>query len=162
MIDFAWKVFNFLVLAGLVVWLVRKYDLFERVFGNYRRQIKAELRAAERHLTEARRLKDQTRAALTEAKTRAAEILEQAQAQAEREKAELLAAARAEVERLLAQARLAAEAELEHQLEQLRRETVEAMLARARERTAETITRRDHQRLVTAFLDELTEESLKI
>ncbi len=159
--DFVWKVVNFLVLAGIAVWLVRKYDLFERVFGNYRREIRAELDAAARHREEAERIKAETETALQEADRRAEEMRAQAAERAEREKEALLELAREEAERIKAQARLTAQSERQRQLRALQNDVVEQTLARARELVTGAITKQDHGRLLDAFLDELDEESVR-
>jgi len=160
--DFFWKVVHFLVLAGIAVWLVRKYDLFERVFGNYRRELKAELDAAARHHEEAERIKAETESALQEADRRAEEMLEQAKARAEREKEELVQVARQEAERIKEQARLTARSERERQVRALQNDVVERALARARELVTGAITKQDHGRLVDAFLEELDEGSVRL
>gem|GEM_PF-3749271 len=157
-----WKLVNFIVLAELIVYLVRKYDVFEKVFGGYRHKIQAEIDTAERLQQEAVQIKSDIERATKEAKTLSLELLEKAKAQAEREKDDLLDAAAAEAERIRKQARQKADYEQDRQLTNLQRDVIEQALEKAREKALADITKKVNDRLVDEFLKDLTEESVRL
>ena len=161
MLMFAYKIVNFLILAGILVWLIRKYDVIENVFGGYQRKIKDEIDSANRLQNEATRIKREIEQSATQAEQRSVELLEQAKAQAEREKQALIRGAEAEAERLLEQARRTASFEQNRQLLALQSDIVERALVRARALLQEQVKKKDHQRLMDEFLECLTEESLR-
>ncbi len=158
---FTWKVVNFVVLAGIVVYLVRRFDVIDKVFGGYGRRIQGELESARKLQQEAEQIKAELERSTREAKAQAAEIVEKAKAQAQREKDAVVVTAQADAERLLAQARETASHEVARQTEALQLVVLGEALERARERLAKQVTKKDHEQLVNDFLDRLTEESLR-
>lgn len=158
---FTWKVVNFVVLAAIVVFLVRKFDVFDKVFGGYRRRIQGELEAASRLQQEAEQIKAELEHSIQQAQAQSAQIVEKAKAQSQREKDALVAAAEKETDRLLAQARETASHEIDRQRETIERNVLEQALERARQRLAKQITKKDNEQLVNDFLDRLSEESLR-
>jgi len=159
---FFWKLVNFIVLAGLIVYLVRKYDVFEKVFGGYRNKIKAEIDAPHQLPQEAVQIKADIKKATREAEVLSTELLEKARVQAEREKAEVLEAAQAEVKRIHEQAQLTADYQRSLQLAELQQDVIEQALAKAREKAQADITKKENDRLVNDFLKGLTTESVKL
>lgn len=159
---FFWKLVNFLVLAGLIVYLVRKYDVFEKVFGGYRNKIQAEIDSANRLHQEAAQIKAEVEKTARESKALANELLEKAKAQAEQEKADWLKAAAEEVERIREQARQKADYQRNQQLAKLQQEIIAQALDKARKTVQASITKRENDRLIREFLDDLTPESVRL
>lgn len=159
---FLLKLLNFLILAAIVVHLVRKYNVLDKVFGAYQRKIQGELEQAQRLRDEAAQIKRQTEQAVLDTERQSALLLQQAKAQAQREKDDLIEGAKTEAKRLLEQAHLGADFELRHQLQAVQRDVVERSVERARGILQKTLDQKDNQRFVDAFLRDLSEETLGV
>lgn len=157
---FLLKLVNFLILAGIVVYMVRKYNVMDKVFGAYQRKVQGEIEQARRLRDEAEEIKRQTEQAVIDTERQSALLLQQAQGQAQREKEDIISVAKAEAQRLLDQAQLGADFELQRQLHGVQLDVMERSVERARGILHETLDQVDNQRLVDAFLGDLNEESL--
>jgi F-type H+-transporting ATPase subunit b len=154
-----WRWVNFLALAALVVWLVRKIDV-GAMLQKRREQIKAELEEAHRLEQEASALKAQAEQELANAGTKAQEILHDARKMGERVQAELRQMAEAEATRIHEQAHLEAELEYQKILKELKREASEEAIRRASEVIKQELTPADQELLVRDFLRSLDKEAL--
>lgn len=159
---FLLKLINFLILAAIVVHLVRKYNVLDKVFGAYQRKIRGELEQAQRLREEAAQIKRQTEQAVLDTERQSALLLQQAQTQAQQEKEDIIEGAKVEAKRLLEQAHLGADFELRHQLQAVQRDVVERSVERARGILQKTMDQKDNVRLVDAFLRDLSEENLEV
>ncbi len=160
--DFFWRVVNAVILFGLVVYFVRKYDVINKVFGGYQEKIQREIDNAKNVEEDAARIKREIDQMSEQAEVRSQEIVEKAKEQAQREKEALIEDAKSSAERILTQARQTADYEQERQSKLLQNEIVERTLEKAREEVAAKITKKENDRLVNEFLDSLNEESVKL
>ncbi|MBI1743709.1 F0F1 ATP synthase subunit B [Candidatus Acetothermia bacterium] len=154
-----WRWINFLVLAGLIVWLVRKIDV-GAMLQKRREHIKAELDQAQKLEQEAAVLKAQAEHELTNAGAKAQEILQDARKMGERVQAEIREMAEAEAKRIHEQAKLEAELEYQNILKELKREALEEAMQRAAEAIKQELTPSDQERLVRDFLNGLDKKVL--
>jgi len=162
LLNFLYKIINFVILAWIIVWLVRKYDVLEKVFGGYQRSIKQEIERARQMQTEAEQITREIKQASIDAERRAAETVERAKGQAKREKTVMINSAQAEAKRLLDQARQSAQSEQARQLATLQQELIERSVQHAEQLLMEQLTVQDHERLVEQFLEDLSEEYLRV
>ena len=154
-----WRWINFLVLATLVIWLVRKVDV-GAILQKRRDQIKAELEHAHKLEQEASALKVHAEHELASAGAKAQEILQDARNMGERVQAEIREMAEAEAKRIHEQAKLEAELEYQNILKELKREALEEAMQRAAEAIKQEITPSDQERLVRDFLNGLDKKVL--
>lgn len=159
---FLLKLANFLILAAIVVHLVRKYHVLDKVFGAYQRKIQSEIEQAQRLREEAAQIKRQTERAVLDTERQSALLLQQAQTQAQRERDDIIEGAKTEAKRLLEEAHLGADFELHRQLQVVQRDAVERSVERARGILKKTMDQKDNVRLVDAFLRDLSEETLGV
>jgi len=159
---FFWKVVNFVILAGIIVYLVRRFNVIDNVFGGYQRRIQQEIAAAAELKRESEQIQAEVDRAAKEAESRSAEILEKSKAQAEQEKAAIIETARGEAERMIEQARAVAAQQRDRQLEALQAGVVAQTLALAQEKVRDTITPKDHERLIEVFLGSLKNEGVRL
>jgi len=162
LLNFLYKIINFVILAWIIVWLVRKNDVLEKVFGGYQRGIKQEIERAEQMQSEAARIKDDIEQAANEAKRRAEDMVKNAKAQAEREKTSLLASAQAEAKRLSDAAQHNAQLEQARQLTALKQAVIERSVQHAEQLLLDELTAKDNRHLVERFLEELDEQHLRV
>lgn len=146
-----WTVVIFLVL----LWLLKRYA-FPPILGYAQareERIQEILDRAARDREEAGRLMEEQRAALTEARQAAEEIVADGKRAGERVRQEVMDRAREEQEELLERARREIEREREQALEAIRREAVELSIAAAGKLVERRLDQEEDRRLVKDFIE---------
>jgi len=151
---------------GLMIWTVVLFGitlfiLWKYVFGpvsqaleKRRADIAASIAEAEQSRDEAKRLLDEYRERLAEARKESDELRERARRDAERQGQEMLREAEQRRSQLLADTDAQVEAETRRALQELRDEVVDLALLAAEKVTRRTMTEADHRRLIEEALKE--------
>jgi F-type H+-transporting ATPase subunit b len=154
--DFGWRVLNFAVLVGILVWALKKANV-KGSLTDRQAQIEKDLKdaktareAAEAKLAEYSGKLDQASKEIDE--LHAAIIRE-----GEQEKARIIAEARSAAEKIVAQAALSAEQETLKARNELRAEAARLAVEIASGKLAGAIQKNDHDRFVGEYLDKVVQ-----
>ncbi len=154
--DLVWRIINFLILAGFLVYLLKKP--IKNFLTQRQQSIKESLDRAKEARQEAKRRAEEVEQKLAKASGEIEEITKMLAEQGDAEKKKILENARQEAARIKQQARFMADQEIKKAQVLLRKEAVELAAKTAEALLKEKITERDHKRLI----DEYVEKVVKI
>lgn len=149
------RIINFLVLAGLVVFLLRKP--LASYLDAKTEQIRQELADAHQKREQAQREREQAEAKLSNLEQEIAAVKERARAEADAERVRILEAAEEEASRLTETARKEISAELELARRNLLARATELSVELARKKIADQMNDRDRKALVERSIEKLKE-----
>lgn len=155
--DFAWRSFNFLVLAGLLYWLLAaKIKTF---FAGRQEEVKADMAELARAKEEAEKKYAEYNSKLTEAaeELRSLEKMIQDQGQAEKER--IISAAQRTAEKMIEDAHRRMEQETKMARHNLQAEAVRLSLQMAQEILRKNITVADHGAMVGDYIDKVVSKN---
>jgi len=154
--DFGWRVLNFAVLAGIIVWALKKADV--------KGSLAARQADIEKSLKDAETARDAAEAKLREYSTRldqASKEIDELHAaivrEGEQEKSRIIAEATSAAEKIVAQAALSAEQETVKARNELRAEAARLAVEIATGKLAGAIQKNDHDRFVGEYLDKVVQ-----
>ncbi len=154
--DFGWRVLNFAVLAGILVWALKK--------ANVKASLADRQAQIEKSLKEAQQAKEAAEAKLREYSSKldqAAKEIDEIHAaiirEGEQEKERIIAEARKAAEKIAAQAALSAEQETVKARAELRAEAGRLAVELAAGKLAGAIQKGDHDRFVGEYLDKVVQ-----
>src|SRR6185369_2187589 len=154
--DFGWRVLNFAVLVGIIVWALKKADVKGSLTA---RQVDIE-----KSLKDAEAARDAAEAKLREYSVKldqAAKEIDELHAaiirEGEQEKARIVAEAHSAAEKIVAQAALSAEQETIKARNELRVEAARLAVELATGKLTGAIQKNDHDRFVGEYLDKVVQ-----
>jgi F-type H+-transporting ATPase subunit b len=154
--DFGWRVLNFAVLVGIIVWALKKADV--------RGSLAARQADIEKSLKDAEAARDAAEAKLREYSIKldqAAKEIDELHAaivrEGEQEKARIVAEAHSAAEKIVAQAALSAEQETIKARNELRVEAARLAVELATGKLTGAIQKNDHDRFVGEYLDKVVQ-----
>ncbi|HIJ81417.1 MAG TPA: ATP synthase F0 subunit B [Desulfuromonadales bacterium] len=154
--DFGWRVLNFAVLVGILVWALKKADV--------KGSLAARQADIEKSLKDAECARDAAEAKLKEYSARldqASKEIDELHAaiirEGEQEKARIIAEANSAAEKIVAQAALSAEQETVKARNELRAEAARLAVEIATGKLTGTIQKNDHDRFVGEYLDKVVQ-----
>lgn len=162
--DAATEITPFTINPGLIIWTLVVFGILMGILYKFgwpallktveerEARIARQLADAERANAEAARLLEQHKAALTQARAEAQELIASAKNVAQKEREQLLARTREEQEQLLERARRDIDAEKEKAILALRREAVELSIAAATKLVGSNLDNDANRRLVLDYL----------
>lgn len=149
--DFGWRVVNFAVLAGILIWAIKK--------ANVKGSLADRQEQIEKNLAEARIARESAEAKLKEYSEKLAKASQEVDElrlammkEAEVEKARLIAEARLAAEKVVAQAAQAADQEVLKARTELRVEAARLAVELAGNKLAGAVQKADHDRFVQDYL----------
>jgi F-type H+-transporting ATPase subunit b len=151
--DLIYRVFNLLVLLGVLVYFARKP--IRGFFSDRRNQIRDSLDSAIELCRRAETRYSKWQRKLADLEAELASIRETARERAEREREQILSDARAAAERIKHDARSAVDQEVRRAKAQLREEASELAVELAAEILREQVTTQDRERLFDEFLERI-------
>jgi F-type H+-transporting ATPase subunit b len=151
--DLVWRIINFLILAGFLVYLLR--IPFKNFLNQRQQSIKESLEKAEEARQEAGKRAGEIDQKLAKASKEIEEIVKMLADQGDIEKKKILENARQEAERLKQQARFMADQEVKKARVMLRKEAVDLAANMAEALLKEKITDSDHKRLVEEYVEKV-------
>jgi len=153
--DFWYRVLNFVLMAGILVFVARKP--IREFFAKRTQTIATTLTELEAKKKEAEKTYQGYKQRLAELDKETARILDEYRAQGEAEKAKIIAAAEKSAAEIRAQADRAIQQEIAGATLALKREVAELSVAAAEKVLKERIGKEDHQRLVKDFTTKVVE-----
>ena len=154
--DFGWRVLNFAVLAGIIVWALKKADV--------KGSLAARQADIEKSLKDAETARDAAEAKLREYSVRldqASKEIDELHAaivrEGEQEKSRIIAEANSAAEKIVAQAAQSAEQETVKARNELRAEAARLAVEIATGKLAGAIQKNDHDRFVGEYLDKVVQ-----
>jgi F-type H+-transporting ATPase subunit b len=154
--DFGWRVLNFAVLVGIVVWALKKADL--------KGSLAARQADIEKNLKDAEEARDAAEAKLREYSVKldqAAKEIDELHAaivrEGEQEKARIIAEAQSAAQKIVTQAALSAEQETVKARNELRAEAARLAVELATGKLTGAIQKNDHDRFVGEYLDKVVQ-----
>lgn len=154
--DFGWRVLNFAVLAGIIVWALKKADV--------KGSLAARQADIEKSLKDAESARDAAEAKLREYSVKldqAAKEIDELHAaiirEGEQEKSRIIAEANSAAEKIVAQAALSAEQETVKARNELRAEAARLAVELATGKLTGSIQKNDHDRFVGEYLDKVVQ-----
>ena len=154
--DFGWRVLNFAVLVGIIVWALKKADV--------KGSLAARQAGIEKSLKDAEADRDAAEAKLREYSVRldqASKEIDELHAaivrEGEQEKCRIIAEANSAAEKIVAQAALSAEQETVKARNELRAEAARLAVEIATGKLAGAIQKNDHDRFVGEYLDKVVQ-----
>jgi F-type H+-transporting ATPase subunit b len=154
--DFGWRVLNFAVLVGIIVWALKKADV--------KGSLAARQADIEKSLKDAESARDAAEAKLREYGVKldqAAKEIDELHAaiirEGEQEKARIIAEANTAAEKIVAQAALSAEQETVKARNELRAEAARLAVELATGKLTGAIQKNDHDRFVGEYLDKVVQ-----
>jgi len=151
--DFAWRVFNFSILVGLLYWLLA--GRIKGFFSRRRSEIKKALEEAERVKREAEQKFREYEDKLVKATAEISGIVEMIKSQGEIERDKILADARIAAEKMKEDTKTRMDQELSQARRELREEAVSLSVQMAEEILKKTITSIDHENMVKDYLNKV-------
>ena len=154
--DFGWRVLNFAVLAGIIIWALKKADV--------KGSLAARQADIEKSLKDAESARDAAEAKLREYSVKldqASKEIDELHAaiirEGEQEKARIVAEANVAAEKIVAQAALSAEQETVKARNELRAEAARLAVELATGKLTGAIQKNDHDRFVGEYLDKVVQ-----
>lgn len=154
--DFGWRVLNFAVLVGIIVWALKK--------ANVRGSLAARQAEIEKSLKDAESARDAAEAKLSEYSVKldqASKEIDELHAaiirEGEQEKARIVAEANRAAEKIVAQAAMSAEQETVKARNELRAEAARLAVELATGKLTGAIQKNDHDRFVGEYLDKVVQ-----
>jgi F-type H+-transporting ATPase subunit b len=152
--DFGWRVFNFVVLAGIIGWALGKANV-KGALADRSSRIEKSLKDAREATAAAEAKLEEYGAKLEQAAREIDQIYAAIIAEAEQEKQKIIAEARLAAAKIAAQAALSAEQETQKARADLRAEAGRLAVELAEVRLIGAVTRADHDRFVGQYLDKV-------
>jgi len=156
MVNFGWRVFDFVVLIGVLYWLLR--DKIKGFFAGRRADIKTSLEEAAAAKEEAENKFREYSARLDEAAEKITEISEMITKQGLAEKEKIIENARISSEKMKKDAEARMEQDLKTARSQLRAEAVELSVQMAEEILRKNIEKDDHENMVKDYLKNINSQ----
>ena len=154
--DFGWRVFNFTVLVGILVWALKKADV--------KGSLAARQAAIEKSLKDAEAARDTAEAKLREYGVKldqASKEIDELHAaivrEGEQEKSRIIAEATIAAEKIVAQSALSAEQETVKARNELRAEAARLAVEIATGKLTGAVQKNDHDRFVGEYLDKVVQ-----
>lgn len=154
--DFGYRLFNFIILASLLVWAAKKADL-KGILNARRAGIMKALREAEEARDEAENKLADYSERLDKATREIDDIRAAVRQEGESEKARIIAEAQETAERIREQARISAQQEVETARAQLRAETARLSVQLAEATLKQAVTSADQDKFVDEYLSKVVE-----
>jgi F-type H+-transporting ATPase subunit b len=156
-----WAVLNFVVLAGVIVYLLRKPNVQEMILGQ---SFEARHHSVKKEIEEAEALRKSVEVMVRDYKGKLEKldseidsILKQARADGDRERAQILERAERLAEKIKNDAILAAEKEKQRMQFELERQTLVAAAKQAAEMLKNRVTEKDHHAFTQELIENLSE-----
>jgi F-type H+-transporting ATPase subunit b len=146
-----------LVTFGLTFWALKRFAFgpIQKVIDERRERIRRSIEEAEQARSEARRLLEEHRALIGQARGQAEEILAEARKVADAQRQRVREETEADRQRRLEETRRQIEAETQRALGQIRAEVAELTLVAATKVTGKVLEDEDHRRLIDDAIKEL-------
>lgn len=157
LLDFVWRVINFVILVGLLYWLLK--DRIKDFFSGRRTDIKLSLEEAMAAKEEAENRFKEYSAKLDKATEEISEISEMIRAQGLAEKEKIIENAKVTAERMKDDAQSRIEQETKKAKSQLRAEAVELSIQMAEEILKKTVSEKDHENIVEDYLKSMSSQT---
>ncbi len=154
--DFAWRVLNFAILVGILVYALKKADLKGSLAAR-QSEIEKSLKDAEAARDAAENKLREYSAKLDQASKEIDELHAAIISEGEREKGRIVAEARLAAEKIVAQAALSAEQETLKARNELRVEAARLAVEIATGKLSSSIQKNDHDRFVGEYLDKVVQ-----
>ncbi len=157
LLDFGWRVINFVILVGLLYWLLK--DRIKVFFSGRRTDIKLSLEEAMAAKEEAEKRFEEYSAKLDKATEEISEISEMIRAQGLAEKEKIIENAKITAERMKEDAQSRIEQETKKAKSQLRAEAVELSIQMAEEILKKNVSEKDHENIVEDYLKSMSSQT---
>jgi F-type H+-transporting ATPase subunit b len=154
--DFGWRVFDFAVLIGIVVWALKKADV-KGSLGDRQAQIEKSLEDAQSARAAAEAKLAEYSGKLDRATKEIDEIHAAIVREGEQEKGRIIAEAKKAAEKIIAQAALSADQEVVKARDELRAEAARLAVQIATGKLTGSIQKADHDRFVGEYLDKVVQ-----
>ncbi len=154
------KLINFAILVGAILWAIKKFDLF-KFLESRKEKIADQINEAKELKAQARNLKEKRERQLEEAKQKQKEIINKAKRIGHQAKQKLLAEGEEEAKRIQKEAHTIAEMEKIRFKEELKREAIEEVTSATYQILEKEVSEKDHSRITESFLDELEDRRKK-
>ncbi|MDU0457107.1 MAG: ATP synthase F0 subunit B [Geobacteraceae bacterium] len=154
--DFAWRVLNFVILVGILVYALKKADLKGSLAAR-QAEIEKSLKDAEAARDAAESKLREYSAKLDQASKEIDELHAAIVSEGEREKVRIVAEAKSAAEKIVAQAALSAEQETLKARNELRVEAARLAVEIATGKLSGSIQKNDHDRFVGEYLDKVVQ-----
>lgn len=154
LLDFGWRVINFIIFVGLIYWLFK--DRIKEFFSGRRADIKLSLEEAMAAKEEAEKKFKEYSAKLDKATEEINEISEMIRAQGLAEKEKIIENAKTTAERMKDDAQSRIEQETKKAKSQLRAEAVELSIQMAEEILKKNVKEKDHENIVEDYLKSIS------
>lgn len=154
--DFAWRVLNFVILVGILVYALKKADLKGSLAAR-QAEIEKSLKDAEAARDAAESKLREYSAKLDQASKEIDELHAAIVSEGEREKLRIVAEAKSAAEKIVAQAALSAEQETLKARNELRVEAARLAVEIATGKLSGSIQKNDHDRFVGEYLDKVVQ-----
>lgn len=148
-----YRVMNFVVLAGVLIFLLRKP--VSKTMNDRIKNIQSELEELEAKKADAEKALEENNRKLATLDKEAEQIVEQYIQQGKEAKERILEEARSSADRLEEQAKRNIENEFESARRRLQEEIIEKAIAKAEEMVKEEISKEDQERLVDEYLEKV-------
>jgi F-type H+-transporting ATPase subunit b len=152
-IDLAKKTFNFLVLMGLLYWLLAAK--VKEFFSGRRAEIKESLEKSSERKADAEKKYREYSEKIDKASTEIDGIIEMIKAQGVTEKQKIIDDAERTAKKMKEDAHARIEQELKKAADQLKAQSVELSVKMAEEILRKSITKEDHKTMVTEYIDKV-------
>lgn len=157
LIDFGWRVANFLILVGILYWLMWKK--IKTFFANRREGIKASLEEAEVVKADAEKKFREYDEKIKKAEEEIQGISDMIRAQGEEEKKRIIAEAQRAAAKMKEDAKARMEQELKKAKNELRLEASELAVRMAEDILKKKVTKEDHEAMVREYLDRMVKKN---
>ena len=157
LLDFGWRVINFIIFVGLAYWLFK--DRIKEFFSGRRADIKLSLEEAMAAKEEAEKKFKEYSAKLDKATEEINEISEMIRAQGLAEKEKIIENAKITAERMKDDAQSRIEQETKKAKSQLRAEAVELSIQMAEEILKKNVSKKDHKNIVEDYLKSISSQT---
>jgi F-type H+-transporting ATPase subunit b len=157
LIDFGWRVANFLVLLGILYWLMWKK--MKTFFAGRREGIKASLEEAEVVKADAEKKFKEYDEKIKKAEEEIQGIAAMIKAQGEEEKKRIIADAGRAAEKMKEDAKARMDQELKKAKNELRLEASELAVQMAEDILKKKVTKEDHEGMVREYLDRMVKKN---
>ncbi|NPV05811.1 MAG: F0F1 ATP synthase subunit B [Syntrophaceae bacterium] len=157
LIDFGWRMANFLILMGILYWLMWKK--IKTFFANRREGIKASLEEAEVVKADAEKKFREYDEKLKKAEEEIQGISDMIRAQGEEEKKRIIAEAERAAAKMKEDAKARMDQELKKAKNELRLEASELAVQMAEDILKKKVTKEDHEAMVREYLDRMVKKN---
>lgn len=154
--DFLYRLFNFALLAGILIWAMKKANVKGLLAGR-RAEVAKVLREAEEIKEDAERKLAEYTEKLEKASSEIDEIYAAIKQEGEAEKNRIIAAANQAAERIRRQAQVAAQQEVQQASAHLQAETARLAVQLARTTLEKSVTQDDQDRFVDEYISKVVE-----